>query len=109
MSDQIRGRQRSPDYTRVHRADEPRLRHPVPAMTTLLENANQVLAKQAFTLNRAGSTEGNPILAGLGVHAQNKIGIDDTLLGVFLYQHRANMGINRYAEVQVEAPGSVAL
>lgn len=95
---QNHGGQPTPDHARIHRANEPRLRHPIPALTNAVENANLVRNKQAGTLNRGGSHPGNPILSGLGARAQIGIGTGDRLLGVYLFQDRGQLGANLIAQ-----------
>jgi hypothetical protein len=96
---QSHGGQPTPDHARIHRAGEPRLRHPIPALVNAVENANLVVNKQAGTLNRGGSHPGNPILSGLGVRAQLGIGTADRLLGVYLFQDRGQLGNNLISQV----------
>jgi hypothetical protein len=78
-------------------------------MHSPLENANQVLAKIGLTMNRGGSTRGNPILSGLGVRTEYALGIDDILTAVYLYQDRTNLGLNLRSQVLAAAPGILAL
>ena len=61
MTIQNHGQQPAPAYSRIHRANEPRLRHPIPALDLPIQNANQTLNRVAATLYRGGSSPGNPI------------------------------------------------
>lgn len=97
------------DYSRVHRADEPRLRQPIPALNAVLENANQTLDKVAATMNRAGSNPGNPILSGLGGQFQAHVSTLDGLKGIFIFQDRANIGSNLKGAATILAPGVFGL
>jgi len=95
----------SQDFRRVHRATEPRLRHPIPALNTLLENANATLDKIVATMNRGGSDPRNPILSGLGVLVQIHFDTADALKGIWLYQDRRSIGANLRAQSTIVAPG----
>ena len=94
-----------PDYRRVHRAGEPRLRHPVPALLAPVENANARLAKTVTTLYRAGSAAHNPILAGLGTRLELQLTGPDRLTGLYVFRDRADVGANLLAAVSLAAPG----
>lgn len=97
------------DFDRVHRANEPRLRQPIPALNASLENANQTLDKVVATLNRGGSNPRNPVIAGLGGQFQFHLSTLDGLRAVYIYQDRASIGNNLKAGVMVLAPGVFAL
>lgn len=97
------------DFSRVHRADEPRLRQPIPALNASLENANQTLDKVVATLNRAGSNPRNPIIAGLGGQFQFSLSTLDNLKAAFIFQDRANLGPNLKPATVVLAPGVYGL
>ena len=97
-----------PEWKRVHRANEPRLRHPIPAITVPLRNANHILNKQIVTLNRGGSNLANPILSGLGVRSQFALDSVDKLTGLFVFQERSTLGPNKADMVSVAAPGVLA-
>ncbi len=94
-----------PDYRRVHRAGEPRLRHPVPAILDPVENANARLAKTVTTLYRAGSSAVNPILAGLGTRLEMQLAAPDRLTGLYVFRDRADLGANLLPAVSLAAPG----
>ncbi len=98
-----------PEWKRVHRANEPRLRMPIPALTEPLRNANHILNKQIVTLNRGGSNLANPILNGLGVRSEFGLDSVDELTGVFIFQERSALGANLVSSVSVAAPGVLAL
>lgn len=95
----FRGRPRVPDYQRIHRAIEPRLRGPIPALNVPIENANQTLDKVIYTMNRGGSNARNPMLKGLGTRMVIHVGTLDELLGVWLFRDRANIGNNLVGSV----------
>jgi hypothetical protein len=97
------------DFDRVHRANEPRLRQPIPALNASLENANQTLDKVVATLNRAGSNNRNPIIAGLGGQFQFGLSTLDNLKAAFIFQDRANLGSNLKPATVVLAPGIYGL
>jgi len=105
MSLQSHGQIPALDFDRVHRADEPRLRQPIPALNAALENANQTLDKVVAALNRAGSNPRNPILSGLGGQFQFSLAVADQLKGVFIFQDRANIGSNLKPVTSILAPG----
>lgn len=88
------GRPPVPDYQRIHRATEPRLRGPVPALNVPLENANATLDKVIYTMNRGGSNARNPLLSGLGTRMVIHVGSSDELMGVWLFRDRASLGAN---------------
>lgn len=94
-----------PDHRRVHRATDPRLAGLAPALQEPVENGNQVLNAVSLLLNRAGSSRGNPILAGLGLELSIPLGLGDDLKGLYLFQRRSRQGNNLRAEATVQAPG----
>lgn len=98
-----------PDYARVHRATDPKLRGPVPALLDPIENANQTLDKVVVTMNRGGSNQRNPLLKGLGMRFEWHIGTQDQVKGLWLYRDRANLGNNLKASLLNLGPGVVAL
>ncbi|MGH9461074.1 MAG: hypothetical protein ACRD5D_00570 [Candidatus Polarisedimenticolia bacterium] len=91
----------NPDYRRIVRADEPRLRQPIPVLSTPLQNANLVANKVAVTLARAGSGRDNPILEGLGVRVQIDMSPGEVLQGLWLFRDHGNIGANLIAQVAV--------
>lgn len=109
MALQHHGRIPQPDHTRIHRADEPRLRQPIPALNAVVENANQTLDKAITTLNRAGSNPRNPILSGLAGRFEFGLSILDSLRAVYIFQEHSNPGTNLISSVVQVAPGRFAL
>ena len=109
MTIQHHGQVPAPDHARIHRADEARLRHPIPALNTAVENANVTLDKVALLLNRAGSNPRNPMLAGLGLRVEMPIGSGDSPRGAWLFQDRANMGANLKEQLLTLGPGIFGL
>lgn len=109
MALQSHGQTPALDFSRVHRADEARLRQPIPALNAALENANQTIDKVAATLNRGGSSPRNPILSGLGGQFQAHVSTLDGLRGVFVFQDRANIGSNLKGAATILAPGVFGL
>jgi hypothetical protein len=94
-----------PDHRRVHRADDPKLRGPIPALFEPVENGNQVVNAESVTLNRAGSHRRNPVMAGLGFALTMPLGTGDDLKGLFLYQRHSSIGGNLRAQATLAAPG----
>ncbi len=92
---------RTPDWSRIKRANAPRLMGAVPALNVPRENANVILNKQVATLNRAGSNPGNPILSGLGVRIQIGMGLNDRLIGLYLFQEPGARGANLVSEAAI--------
>lgn len=98
-----------PQWERIHRADEPRLRHPIPALNLPIENANQTLNRVVATLYRGGSNPGNPILAGLATRIQFNLATTDEVRAAYVYQERAKLGPNLASKLLSIAPGIVGL
>ncbi len=94
-----------PDWARLHYADEPALQGPVPALTVPVEDANLVLNREIITINRAGGSAGNPILAGLGVRMTVGVGSRDRLTGLWLFNDRRELGLNQVQNAPAGAPG----
>jgi hypothetical protein len=82
----------APDYRRLTRANDPAIRFVNPAWYAPVENANQTLNKVVVTMNRGGSNPRNPILKGLSGKFQITLALDDSLVGVWIYQDRASLG-----------------
>lgn len=99
------GRPPVPDYSRVHRANDPKLRGPIPALNVPLENANQTLDRVVVTMNRGGSNARNPLLSGLGIRFEFHIGTADLVKGFYLFRDRANLGVNMKASLVSLGPG----
>ena len=97
-----------PDFARISRAEQPRLRQRTPAIAEAVQNANSVLSKVAVTLNRAGSSKANPMLSGLGIELQFALDPNDRLIGVWVYQDRSNTGNSLLSTVSMLAPGLFA-
>lgn len=105
MTSQFHGQMPALQHSRIHRADEPRLRHPIPAMQLPIENANQTLNRVVATLYRGGSNAGNPILSGLATRIQFHLSALDAVVGLYIFQDHALLGPNLSSKVFNIAPG----
>lgn len=95
----LRGGIPLPEFRRTTRANDPALRGLVPLLASPTENANQTINKIALTLNRAGSSKYNPILAGLGHHWEFRIDDRDRLRSVYIYQAQPDFGPDRVGDL----------
>lgn len=105
MVNPFAGKAPDPDFDRLTRATDPRLRQPIPALNVPIENANQTADKVIYTMNRGGSNPRNPLLAGLGTRFQFSLSRSDQVKALYVFQDRAALGNNLKSNLQPAAPG----
>lgn len=75
-----------PDYTRLTRTNDLKIRQQRPPEPLARDNAEQIVNKAAATLNLAGATPESPILSGLGVSFVFYLSSSERLEAVHIHQ-----------------------